>query len=163
MKNLLLLFVLVCVTNFVTGQELVRSTIGASGASSELIDGDKTYVVQQSVGQSSVIGTFQNGRYGMRQGFIQPPIQIGSLFNDSTINAVVYPNPFESAITISFNEELKNPLTILVYDMLGRVIYSKERQPDRNIILDLDFLSTAQYLLHITSGEKQFKANILKN
>lgn len=163
MRNLLILFLVVFATNMVTGQELVRSTLGASGASSELVDGENTYIVQQSVGQSSVTGTYQNGSYGVRQGFIQPPIVVGDVSADSTINAVVFPNPFESVITISFNEELKKPLSIIIFDMLGRVIHQEERPAERSVVLELDSLSTAQYVLLITSGDKQFKANILKN
>lgn len=163
MKNLVLLFVLVGITNMVTGQEIVRSTISASGASSKLVDGENTYVIQQSVGQSSVTGTYQNGRYGMRQGFIQPPIVVGDIYDDSTINAVVFPNPFASAITVRFNEVLKQPLSITVFDMLGRTIHQEEREAEKSVVLELDYLATAQYVLLITSGNKQFKANILKN
>ena len=147
----------------VSGQEIMRSTVGSSGSSTELKSGDRTYVIQQSVGQSSVTGSFFYSDRGLIQGFIQPPIKLGATVSDNTIDAVVYPNPFKSAITVAFNETLEGALDVIVYDMLGKVVFQQERKAGNSLVLDLDFLSTAQYVLLITSEEKNFKANILKN
>jgi hypothetical protein len=154
-------FVIVC---SVEAQEIVRSTVGVTGTSSSINTAEKTYVIQESVGQSSVIGKFQNEGILLRQGFIQPPLKITNVLIDvSDLDAVVYPNPFTSEINIVFNEDVKSPITILIYDVLGKVVYNSEQQPSREIKINLDFLSSAQYLLHISSNTKQFKANLLKN
>jgi hypothetical protein len=145
-------------------QELVRSTVGVSGASSSVQSGDKTYIVQQSVGQSSVIGLFTADNYAIRQGFIQPPIRILSVGSDNSnpIDAVLYPNPFASDVRIVFNESLEGKVDITIYDMLGRVVHSRSMAATKEINLELSFLSSAQYVLLLTSNNREFKANILK-
>jgi hypothetical protein len=56
------------------GKHLVRSTVGVSGSSTDIKIQNTNYVVQQSIGQSSVIGTFAIGDLNVRQGFIQPNV-----------------------------------------------------------------------------------------
>ena len=148
----------------VTSQEILRSTTSASGASSTILQGDRELVIQQSVGQSSVIGTFQTTANYVRQGFIQPPIEIKSInVDESDLDAVVYPNPFSSTITISFNEPVEGTISIYVYDLLGRTVYQKDVQAAERIEVQLEELSTAQYVLLVSTATKQFKANLLKN
>jgi hypothetical protein len=57
---------------------LVRSTTGVSGSSSTIsinnTINNKNYIIQQSIGQASVIGTFNNTEYAIRQGFTQPDV-----------------------------------------------------------------------------------------
>ncbi|QNJ97294.1 T9SS type A sorting domain-containing protein [Constantimarinum furrinae] len=151
-------------TSLCVGQEIARSTVGASGSSAAVETINGTYIIQESIGQSSVIGTHYSSEVILRQGFIQPPISIqGILADETNIDAVVYPNPFTSSVNVAFREELKGGLSIAIYDLLGRLVYSNERNAEREIRIDLDFLSSAQYILLITSGNKQFKATLLKH
>lgn len=165
MKQFIIILAMVLWTGTVSAQEVVRSTVGVSGTTSEVKKGDQQLVVQQSVGQSSVIGFYTSGNQAIRQGFIQPPIEILSVGKTEAppIDAVVYPNPFASEITVALNEELSQQLEITIYDMLGRVVFEQSKNPDREITIDLSFLSTAQYVLLLSSEEREFKANILKN
>ena len=50
MKRSVLIILLCLLVAGLNAQELVRSTVGVSGTSSQLKSGDKTYTVQQSVG-----------------------------------------------------------------------------------------------------------------
>ena len=162
-RTTLLLFLFVGMASAMS-QELVRSTVGVSGTSSTVQSGDKSYVIQQSVGQSSVIGLYSANNYTLRQGFIQPPIRILSVGSDSNnpIDAVLYPNPFESDVRIVFNESLEGSVAITIYDMLGRVVHTRTMNAGKEINLELSFLSSAQYVLLLTSNNREFKANILK-
>ncbi len=145
-------------------QELMRSTTGVSGGSRVIADGEKSYVVQQSVGQSSVIGTFRNGDMTARQGFIQPPIKVQRVFEDeSNLDATIFPNPFSSSIQIIFNEKVEGLISIDVYDVLGRLVHHEEKQAAGQMSIELEKLSSAQYVLLVSTETKQFKANILKD
>jgi hypothetical protein len=52
---------------------LVRSTVGVSGSSTD-IKNKIQIMLCNSIGQSSVIGTFAIGDLNVRQGFIQPNV-----------------------------------------------------------------------------------------
>jgi hypothetical protein len=47
-----------------------------------------------------------------------------SPINDFTLNAA-YPNPFNGAVSISFNAPVSNPYTIHIYDIVGRTIFQR--------------------------------------
>lgn len=164
MKKKTLLFLVLSIGIFSAGnaQEIMRSTIGAAGSSSTL-SGETAYLVQQSIGQSSVIGKFQTNGVIARQGFIQPPVLSAKVIPEETnLLAIIYPNPFESQVIVSFNERLKESLSIYIYDVLGRVVYDDNRAATQKVTINLDHLSSGMYILQIASGSKQFKANIIK-
>ena len=164
MKLNYLLVLLLLLTHSLIGQEIVRSTISASGASSSISSGDNQYIIQQSIGQQSIIGTSQTSTAIVRQGFIQPPIEIISLAEeDNSLDAVVYPNPFQNVVHVRFNEEIEGPVTILLYDVLGRIVHNETQTVNNsNTSINLDGLSSTQYLLSITSNNKEFKTSLLK-
>ena len=152
------------VTIPVLAQQTIRSTTGVNGASATIKTSETTYVIQQSVGQASVIGqhTIQNAI--ALQGVIQPPIIIESVVVDETsLQAVVFPNPFESYVTVRFSEESESAISILLYDVTGRIVYQEQKQPSKEIRLDFEGLSSAAYVLYISQGGKEFTANLLKN
>lgn len=153
-----------CVATISISQEIARSTVGVSGGTTILESGEKSLIVQHSIGQSSVIGTFKSQKATARQGFIQPPIEVKQLLNDeSSLNATIYPNPFTSELQIVFNEAVDESLSILVYDIQGRVVFEKVVAPEKEVSLDLEHLSSASYVLLVNTQNKQFKATILKN
>lgn len=147
-----------------SAQETIRSTIGVNGASTTVNAEGKTYLVQQSVGQGSVIGQHQAQEISVLQGFIQPPITIKNVIQtDASLQAVVFPNPFDSNVTIRFSETIEGPISIILYDISGRIVYNKEEAPARELQVDFGFLSSASYLLHVSHAEKIFTANLIKN
>ncbi len=163
-SQLLGLALFIIASSSLFAQETVRSTVGVTGISTTTTVSGKQYVVQQSVGQSSVIGTHTIQDFTVLQGFIQPPIKIeGVLDEDNSLQAVVFPNPFSSYVQVRFSEEIDAPLSITLYDISGRIVFSKEMAPSREIQLDFDFLSSASYLLSISQANKQFTATLIKN
>lgn len=165
MKKKTILFLVLAFGIFSGGiaQEIMRSTLGVAGSSENFSANNKQYLVQQSIGQSSVIGKFQSNGIIARQGFIQPPMLSAKVIPEETsLLAIIYPNPFESQVIVSFNEMLKESLTIYIYDVLGRVVYSDNIAATQKTTISLDYLSSGMYILQIASGSKQFKANIIK-
>lgn len=159
-----LLALCLCMATISFSQEIARSTVGVSGGTTVLENGEKSLLVQHSIGQSSVIGTFTSQKHAVRQGFIQPPIEVKQLLIDeSSLNATIYPNPFSSTLQIVFNEVIDESLSILVYDIQGRVVFDKIAPPEKEVSLDLEHLSSASYVLLVNTQNKQFKATILKN
>ncbi len=159
-----IIFVLLLGSFSAHAQQVVRATVSTAGASETITVGEQEYVLQQSIGQQSVIGSFATESRATRQGFIQPPIRISGIVEEDTdLDAVVYPNPFESTVRIKFNEEIKGTVSVVLYDIQGRLVYDKPYEVASEIEVNLDFLSKAAYVLLVTSENKQFKANLLKN
>lgn len=165
------LFLLICFCCIVQQQvlsqsnPLVRSTTGAAGSSESIVKGDKAYVIQQSVGQSSAIGTYNNSDYMLRQGFIQPNVLAKIIDKDipATLQVVIYPNPFREYITASFNEEMLDIIEVQVYDMLGRLVFEKKYIADESLKIILSSLPISNYVLKIKANNNQFVKKIIKN
>ncbi|WP_372793990.1 T9SS type A sorting domain-containing protein [Lutibacter sp.] len=164
MKKITLLILCFSMTITISvAQEIMRSTLGISGSSSLVSSGSKHYFVQQSVGQTSVIGKFQSNGMILRQGFIQPPMLSSKVIPEETnLEAIIYPNPVNNEVNITFKEAVKEIVYIQIFDLLGRSVYTKEMNPAQQLNINLSFLASAQYLFLINTGEKQFKANLIK-
>jgi len=147
-----------------SSEQLVRSTTGVSGSSVSITVNNKSYVVQQSIGQSSVIGTFENTNYTLRQGFIQPNVLSKIIDKNIPLNleATFYPNPFTESVTLAFTEKIKGNVEIAVFDMLGRLVFSKNYTAEQNLKVQFHNLSVADYILKVRANNKQFVKNIIK-
>ncbi|PQV46572.1 putative secreted protein (Por secretion system target) [Jejuia pallidilutea] len=145
------------------GYKIIRSNVGVGGSSKTFQTTKGTYTVSQSIGQSSVIGTSVNNGYYLRQGFQQPhkPITVTkSAF--SSLKAIVYPNPFDYDIQISFSESVSKDIKIEVYDVLGKLVYVKKFSPSKKLRIDLTKLSTGAYTLKAISNGKLFNSKLIK-
>lgn len=170
-SNLIMrLFILVCFCcvfqQQVVSQSnlLVRSTTGASGASQAITNGGQTYIIQQSVGQPSVIGTIDRGNYIFRQGFIQPDVLAKIMDKNVPLNLQmrVYPNPFVERITLDFNEMVKDKVDVEIFNILGSQVFKGSYQPDQQIHVKLDKLSSGEYFFKAIANHKQFLTKIIK-
>lgn len=148
-----------------SGKQLVRSTMGVSGSSETIKIKNKTYVVQQSIGQSSAIGTFVSGGLVLRQGFIQPnaTAKIVSKTPPTNLQAIVYPNPFFESISLSFNEEITSKISVEVFDTNGRTIYAEDFKPSQKLDIGLGQFPESNYILMVKANDKQFVKKIIKN
>ena len=147
-----------------SSEQLVRSSTGVSGSSEIITNNNKTYVVQQSIGQASAIGTFSNVDYILRQGFIQPNVlaKIRDIAIPLSLDAVIYPNPFVESISISFTEKVSDKIEVVVFDVLGRVVFSKNYNAEQNLQVQFNNLSVADYIIKVVANNKQFVKNIIK-
>ena len=168
-KRKLILVVLLCVffhqtySQSTSNSYLLRSTTGVSGSSEKVTINNKMYVIQQSVGQASVIGKFQSNGIIARQGFIQPPVLSAKVIPEETnLQAIIYPNPVNNDVNITFNEDVKEKVFIRIFDMLGRSVYNEKLNAAQQLKVNLSFLASAHYIFLINTGGKQFKANLIK-
>ena len=147
-----------------TSDYLVRSTTGVAGSSETISANNKTYIIQQSIGQASAIGTFSTENYTVRQGFIQPDVlsKIRDIAIPLNLEAVVYPNPFVKGVTLSFSEQITDKVAVAVFDALGRLVFSKSYAAQQKVQVQFENLSVANYILKVTANNKQFIKKILK-
>ena len=144
-------------------QNIQRNSLGISGDATKVTVGENTYYVSQSIGQSSVIGTFTNNSNTILQGFQQPPIQIKNNLNkNNSLNVVVYPNPINTYVTILFNELSNTVVNTVLYDVTGREVYLKSQDSTSTFQVDMSLFSSGIYLLKIISGDKYFTARLIK-
>ena len=117
----------------------------------------------ESIGQSSVIGTFQNGGYTLLQGYQQPVFKQALIDSElNTLNALVYPNPFDESLTILIYDLILQDIYLEVTDISGRNIISKRIPPSQLFNLEASYLPGGIYLIKIKSGNKQFAAKSIK-
>ena len=78
---------------------MAKQTLGQHGSAQFIYANNKSYFLHQSIGQASVIKTYNSNQYQLRQGFLQPikATLINSGF-DTTIEVSTYPNPFQGTI-----------------------------------------------------------------
>jgi len=143
---------------------LIRATLGAAGSSQSITINNKPYVVQQSIGQLSAIGTFNKAGYTLRQGFIQPNVLAKIVDTKMPIDLEVtfYPNPFVKDVSIAFTQEVKGNIQVVIFDMLGKLVFSKNVPAVQVLKMQFDNLSLGGYILKITANKKQLIKNIIK-
>jgi hypothetical protein len=163
-STLFLLFSIYAKAQSTSSANLVRSTTGVSGSSETVEANNQHYVVQQSIGQASAIGTFSTENYTVRQGFIQPDVmaKIRDAAIPLNLNAIVYPNPFVEGVTLSFSEQITNKVEVAVFDVLGRLVFSNTYAAEQHLKVQFENLSVADYILKVTANNKQFIKKIIK-
>jgi hypothetical protein len=144
---------------------LARSTTGVSGSSEIATARSKTFVVQQSIGQASAIGTFYTKGHIARQGFLQPQVAVYAkgITIPLSLDAMVYPNPFAESITIAFSEQINDIIDVTVFDALGRIVFSNSYSGGQKVNVDFFNLPPAYYLLKVTANYRLFMKKIIKN
>jgi hypothetical protein len=159
MKLSLLLFFSIGLTVF--GQSLHHQMLSSQGTSKALFNG---MFISQTIGQQSVIGNYsQNGvTYG--QGFQQ---SIWSKYINSSVNnpitTVVYPNPFISIINFKFSQSIKETISVTLFDIQGRLVYSEDKKASDNILtLELPNLASSNYLVRLSTTNYNYYTQILK-
>ncbi|AXP81312.1 hypothetical protein CJ739_2232 [Mariniflexile rhizosphaerae] len=164
-RFLLICLCCVCQLQLLSQSNLIRATTGVSGASNIIVQGNDAYIVQQSVGQPSVIGTYTNSAgYSIRQGFIQPNV-LSKIVDEHTplnLQLNVYPNPFNEQISLVFKEVIKGEITVTVYNILGAQVFVSSYKPKEQIDIRLNMLSSGEYILKAVANKKQFIEKIIK-
>ena len=147
------------ISKIVVAQQLHHEMISAQGGSVTTANGQ---FVRYSVGQQSVTGTSSNG-YVVQQGFQQSNWSKILEQNTISIATTVYPNPFVNEINFSFSTSPGDKISAYVFDVLGRLVYSEDLKNENNSIkLSLVHLSTAEYLVKLSSDKFVHSAKIIK-
>ena len=75
----------------------------------------------------------------------------------------IYPNPFDTELNLILGSEYSGAIRIEIMNMGGKLIYSKNYQPDGGLLkLNLDELVPGSYLLQISSGEHRTVRKIFR-
>ena len=146
-----------------SGYKIMRSNLGSSGSSYSVVTSKGTYRISQSIGQASVIGTHSNNRIYLRQGYQQPAhsIKVSKIVEGDLI-ARIFPNPFEDAVNINFSSPIKASMSVLVFDINGKIIHNQEFSATQRIQLHMSSISSGTYFLKAISGEKTLKSKLIK-
>ncbi len=163
-RIVLLLFSAAFLNNGLSAQEfgIRRQTTGISGASSNFHQAGYQLIVQQSIGQAGVIGSSTVGNYSLRQGFIQPEFTMKAANDNSDLAAILFPNPFSDQFQIRFDDEVEDALDIQIFDPRGRAIFRKQFAAAQQVTILFPDAAAGIYLIHISTGKKQFSGRIQK-
>lgn len=156
MKPLILFMLLCCITKL----EAQQSTL-ASGGNDTGSGGSLSY----SIGEIDYVS--QTGSNGSAAQGVQQPFEISTLsgidFTNIFLNAVVYPNPMVSNITISVTDFITNQLTYQLYDISGKSI-KQGKITAGETLLEMQQCASSTYVLQLFSNNKGIKAfKIIKN
>ena len=153
------LFFFLFTCNLLQAQSLHHQMLGCQGGTGSSTDAIK---VLFTVGQQSVTGTTING-ISVQQGFQQS--NWGKIIQQNTIsvNTTVFPNPFIDVVNFSFSNSPGIDISIVVFDLLGRLVHSEVvKTNDNTISINLNNLSTAEYLVKLTSNNFIYSTKLIK-
>ena len=156
-----LIFIFMVFISEAQAQELRHQMLSAQGASKELSNG---MYVSQTVGQQSVIGNYTKDGKTYGQGYQQSVwSKYISTNTNNNITTVTYPNPFISTINFQFSQTIKEPISVSVFDIRGRLIFNQEKQASGNILtIDLPNLASSNYLVRLSTSNYTYYTQILK-
>jgi hypothetical protein len=142
-----------------SAQSLHHEMISAQGGGVVTNSG---YKVNYTVGQQSVTGS-SSGAYVVQQGFQQNNWSKIISNNSNSIQTTLFPNPFIEHITFTFSSSPGTKVNAMVFDVLGRLIHTEDVINENNEIkLNLSRLSSAEYLIRLSSGKYEYAAKIIK-
>lgn len=122
----------------------------------------------QSIGQSSVVaGTKTVSGYILRQGFLQPSSRLAyqSIENNVAISLDVFPNPFETHLSLKLSHSNASTSQIELYSMDGLRVWSNEIESklSEDLHLNFDRLPTGKYILRLVSSNQVITKELIKN
>lgn len=113
-------------------------------------------------------GLNKNNLQKLRQGFIQP-LTKSNIHRTPyrNLELVLYPNPTESILNVSFSESIIDHLEIRIIDILGREVYYKNvdglSEKIQRLNLNLGDLSAASYFISFELPGKRIIKKIIKS
>ncbi len=161
-KKFILLLLLLFVWNMdLSAQSLRNDMISAIGGNYQ--PADLGITIHQSIGQSTVIGTFSNASLSLSQGYLRG---IQELTKEVVVpfEVIPFPNAFADRITFRFVTDNAEETLFMIYDMTGKKVFEDTLVPiDNEVLLDLDFLANGLYLAILRSGNRLVQKRIVKN
>ncbi|MBL4593640.1 MAG: T9SS type A sorting domain-containing protein, partial [Flavobacteriales bacterium] len=154
----------------VTGGELITESLC-------LIDSCFTFILYDSFGDGFCCA-FGNGEFQLLNALGDtlaenytfngdsltfPFCLVASTNSYSTINNAfnIYPNPTEGIFTIATKNN--NPFDIAIYDVLGKIIYQKQKESNKEIQVDLSSARKGIYFVSIISENERIVKRLVIN
>ncbi len=162
----LLLISTFILSTLATGQEvsLKRQTLSSIGTSSSLIQPSGELLVQQSIGQLSSIGNGKTSFASAHQGFIQPYSILGQM-TSTTIEATIFPNPFDHLVYIEFKEHHSSPVDVTILDITGRTVYTQQFSLSKSQLIEINDLEliNGSYIICLKTDYKSLSTQLIKS
>ena len=128
------------------GYLLAKSTTSISSGTNTI----GNLFVSQTIGQPSLVSSFQSNGIQLVQGF-----EIAKTSDEPKhvqVTFEVFPNPTSGPITIDLKEGITEAFQLILYDLKGNhVLHQEIESSDRLLELDLTFLTKGIYYLNISS------------
>ncbi len=160
MRHLGILILLLGLGSSAYGQSLRNQSIGAIGSSSSSPSGG--LYIQQSIGQSSITGTFATRSAYLSQGFLRGIMALSKEILPP-FAAIAFPNAFAEQLRLRFTTDHSDATQVQLYDSQGRKVYEQLHQPlNREIELQLPSLAAGIYLVQLTSGQRHTQIRVIK-
>lgn len=139
-------------------QELHHQCICSKGENTSTFKG---YKISQSIGQLSQIGNYKSKSIIVQQGYQQCFNKMESnLFK--SIECKVYPNPTKDYLTISFDKNLNEPITLILSDISGKLILKWSKIYSKDYQISLKEISEGTYILVIEMNKSRLYKKIIK-
>lgn len=156
MRNLILVMLLCCITKLEAQQNTVASGGNATGTGGN---------VSYSIGQ--VADKMQTGTNGNITQGVQQPYEIvtlsGSEYENIRMEAIVYPNPAITNVTLKISNSDWNNVNYQLFDIQGKLI-NDGKVLNEETVFDMKTYTSAIYILKINSNTKELKTfKIIKN
>jgi hypothetical protein len=138
-----------------------QETVPTTGGEATGNGGSSSYTVGQ------VVYTTNTGTNGsLTQGIQQPfeiSISVGIKVTAINLDLIAYPNPTNNTLTLNIGNYNNENLTYQLYDILGKLLDSKQIV-DNNTIIGLHYLPSSTYLLNVLENNGLIKTfRIIKN
>lgn len=145
----------------------VRKSTLTSVGSATLYTSNNKYRIQQSVGQSSIIGQKELKSVTVQEGFLTNNIslKVDNSKNEiikEKLDFVISPNPFVDHIKIDFSKKTTADIYIKIFDINGKVYANKKFSPTSKIVISMRNFSLGTYLIKINSGKNSSTKKIIK-
>lgn len=147
-----------------TSSQVIKEILSNQGGSNMI---GKSYI-SYTIGQPLVTGLFTLSNKVIIQGFeykSKSPNLINHKTTNNTslpLNVSVFPNPFKESIFVQGNKNIF-PLNIHVFDITGKLIFTKKKQNYLEKEIFLNNLKNGYYIVLIESKTKTFRTILLKN
>ncbi len=142
------------------GQTLHHQMISAQGGNATTPSGT---IVKYTIGQQSITGT-KTGNVIVQQGFQQSNWDKIIANNVVLVNTTTFPNPYIDIINFQFSQSIGENVSLLVYDVLGRQVYSNTLQIfDNKTSVNLQVLQSAEYFVQLSNNTFTYHTKIIKN
>jgi hypothetical protein len=141
------------------GQVLHHQVLSSQGMSNKM----RGLVVNQTIGQQSLIGTSTNN-YVVMQGFQQSVWgkYIASNISDD-IKTTTYPNPFVQTISFEFSKPIFDFIDVNVFDLSGHLVFEEKKKANNSILtINLPLLPTSEYLVRLSAPNFNYYTKIIK-
>jgi hypothetical protein len=153
-------FIIGFLSSFSFGQTLHHQMLSAQGGNATTQSG---IVVKYTIGQQSVTGT-KTGNVIVQQGFQQSNWDKIIANNVVLINTTTFPNPYIDIINFQFSQTIGDNVSLIVFDVLGRQVYSNTLQIFENkTSANLQALQSAEYFVQLSNNTFTYHTKIIKN